>query len=215
MKPFMWLVEDKIYLSINFISNFLQVYHLPLLPGYAPSVNVRSSPAPTESTMIMSRMSEDEQYGYEGTYFPEAESPESNFPHDGYISTSPEANHRPNLRKRTKRRESTALERQLAEDEHIAEAIFFSYGVAVFFGFSEMEERDIIDDLDTAGIWTRKRPEEEWEVEECHYTVGVKIVYLVKKILIHSTRWILMSNFRGYITTSLVRNHVHIGLLYI
>lgn len=114
-------------------------------------------------------MSEDEQYGYEGTYFPEVESPESNFPHDGYISASPEA-YLP-AKKRHRPRETT-LERHRTEEEHIAEAIFFSYGVAVFFGFSEMQERDILDDLDNAGIWIRKRPEEEWEVEECHYVVS-------------------------------------------
>ncbi|GJJ15049.1 hypothetical protein Clacol_009324 [Clathrus columnatus] len=153
------------------------VYHLPLLPGYVANVNLRSSPAPPQSTMIMSRMSEDEEYGYEGTYFPEVESPDSTFPQDGYISSSPltNTNIHPNVTRRRhhKRRDNTTNLGPLTEDEHIAEAIFFSYGVAVFFGLSEMQERDIIEDLESAGAWVRKRPEEEWEVEECHYIVRI------------------------------------------
>lgn len=47
------------------------MYHLPLLPGYGPHANVRSSvPAKTPGGRTMlSRMSEAEEYGYEGTYF--------------------------------------------------------------------------------------------------------------------------------------------------
>ncbi|RXK37874.1 cytoplasmic protein [Tremella mesenterica] len=51
----------------------------------------------------------------------------------------------------------------------VAEAVFFSYGVSVFFGFQEGEEREIMEDCETAGAWLRGQKEEDWEVEEFHY----------------------------------------------
>ncbi|KAF8524394.1 hypothetical protein BU17DRAFT_42891 [Hysterangium stoloniferum] len=136
------------------------VYHLPLLPGYAGNVNVRSS-APTHGKAILSRMSEAEEYGYEGRYFPDTEEA-SNFNEDGYISSSPNMNIRPPVG----HRQRTPRERP---EDQIGEAVFFSYGVAVFFGFSESQERDILDDLDEAEAWIRMRLEDDWEIEECHY----------------------------------------------
>ncbi len=50
--------------------------------------------------------------------------------------------------------------------------VFFEYGVVVFFGLSESEERDILEDIENAGIMKRKIQEGSWEIEECHYTVG-------------------------------------------
>jgi len=54
----------------------------------------------------------------------------------------------------------------------IAEAVFFEYGVSVFFGFGEEEERDIMEDCEGAGTWTRGQDKDDWEVEEFHYTVS-------------------------------------------
>ena len=54
----------------------------------------------------------------------------------------------------------------------MAEVVFFSYGVAVFFGLEEAQERDILDDLESAGVWIRKREEDDWEIEECHFAVS-------------------------------------------
>jgi uncharacterized Rmd1/YagE family protein len=53
-----------------------------------------------------------------------------------------------------------------------AEIVFFTYGVAVFFGFDEIHERTILEDLDGAGILKSARAEAEWEVEECHFAVS-------------------------------------------
>ncbi|OCF41930.1 cytoplasmic protein [Kwoniella heveanensis CBS 569] len=53
--------------------------------------------------------------------------------------------------------------------QNVAEAVFFSYGVSVFFGFNEMEEREIMEDCEMAGTWTRGLEEDDWEVEEFHY----------------------------------------------
>ena len=139
-----------------------QVYHLPLLRGYAPNVNVRSS-VPVHGKSILSFMSEAEEYGYEGTYFPEAEEA-ARFSQDGYISSSPTLQRRPNQNPQPQQKENT--------DDKIAEAVFFSYGVAVFFGLEETQERDILDDLESANAWLRKRDESDWEVEECHFAVS-------------------------------------------
>ena len=54
----------------------------------------------------------------------------------------------------------------------VAEAVFFSYGVSVFFGFQESEERMIMEDCESAGVWARGQKEDDWEVEEFHYVVS-------------------------------------------
>jgi uncharacterized Rmd1/YagE family protein len=52
-----------------------------------------------------------------------------------------------------------------------AEIVFFTYGVAVFFGFDDFQEHNILEDVHGAGILKGARVEAEWEVEECHYAV--------------------------------------------
>ncbi|WVO15475.1 hypothetical protein L204_103133 [Cryptococcus depauperatus] len=52
---------------------------------------------------------------------------------------------------------------------NIAEAIFFNYGVSVFFGFKEIQEREIMEDCETVGAWTGGLGEDDWEAEEFHY----------------------------------------------
>jgi uncharacterized Rmd1/YagE family protein len=57
------------------------------------------------------------------------------------------------------------------ENSDVAEVVFFEYGVAVFFGLGEEQERGILEDLDNAGILKRPIKEDDWEVEECHFVV--------------------------------------------
>lgn len=57
------------------------------------------------------------------------------------------------------------------EDWDTAEAVFFEYGVAVFFGFEEGQELDILEDLENVGIMRRKLKQDDWEIEECHFAV--------------------------------------------
>ncbi|ODN74433.1 hypothetical protein L202_06827 [Cryptococcus amylolentus CBS 6039] len=52
---------------------------------------------------------------------------------------------------------------------NVAEAVFFSYGVSVFFGFREGEEKEIMEDCETAGAWQSPKSEDDWEAEEFHY----------------------------------------------
>ena len=66
------------------------MYHLPLLPGYGPSANIRSSVAAATTTgkSFLAHLSEAEENGYQGTYFTSQPSPASL--REGYISsTSP------------------------------------------------------------------------------------------------------------------------------
>jgi len=150
------------------------VYHLPLLPGYGQNVNVRSSPAVRSpgGKSIQSKMSEAEEYGYDGTYFV-AGSPSNRYSLEGggYIASSPPNTrnpHRNNVEARTLPR-SNSDQWQPEDEDHLADVIFFDYGVVVFFGLEESQERDILDDLYNAGICQGRRSEDDWETEECHY----------------------------------------------
>lgn len=144
------------------------MYHLPLLHGYDPNVNVRSS-VPKEmpsGKSFLNQMSEAEENGYEGMYFP-PESSTENLSADGFIpSSSPDDT----LKRTSEGTTPQRKEKKSVSDEQVAEVIFFAYGVVVFFGLQENQERSIIDDIETAGTIIRKIKEDSWEIEECHFT---------------------------------------------
>ncbi|KAJ9120851.1 hypothetical protein QFC22_002785 [Naganishia vaughanmartiniae] len=73
--------------------------------------------------------------------------------------------------KRRRRRQSDS------SSNRVAEVVFFEYGVTVFFGLSEREERDILEDCESAGVWTRPVADTDWEVEECHYVYDPDATY--------------------------------------
>jgi len=178
------------------------MYHLPLLPGYGPAVKVRSSvPAPSH-TRRLSRMSQAEEDGYTGSYFIPGRSPEHGFSHDGYIARSLTGSPPVDRRMRDLEEsevEGESYERgflvdtpsitqsptlipptapvsepmtPVAAGDDAAEIVFFAYGVVVFFGFDEMQERDILEDVHGAGTVKGVRAESEWEIEECHFAVS-------------------------------------------
>lgn len=151
-----------------------QMYHLPLLPGYDPNVNVRSSAfakSPRGTSMLLS-LSEAEENGYEGTYFDSAVA-EDPFSSDGFIpSLSPTDTRQPlNQEEQLQPPKQARPRAKSMADERVAEVIFFSYGVVVFYGLQENEERMIIEDIDNASVLTLRVEENAWEIEECHYTV--------------------------------------------
>ncbi|KAJ7880323.1 hypothetical protein B0H14DRAFT_2707418 [Mycena olivaceomarginata] len=184
------------------------MYHLPLLPGYGPGSNIRSS-LPAKSTTgksILSRLSEAEEDGYQGTYFPAAHSPQDR--HDGYISSeSPVFQRKPlppfssgsipetpasegvpetpaselepliALGDETPASEGAPAPAPTVEDQDVAEVIFFEYGVCVFFGLEEQQERSILEDVENAGIMKKKISEDDWEIEECHFAHDRYIAY--------------------------------------
>jgi len=197
------------------------MYHLPLLPGYGPNANIRSSmPAPV--TQYLTALSEAEEDGYQGTYFTQPIHRTPVDTRDGYISSmSPVRTHnsptvavsppsesgssgsvsdapakRPSPvhlsdsepsdsevqqeyanQWRTEQKPPPPLPHpptftKPAEDD-IVEVVFFEYGVVVFFGLTEGQERDILEDIENARIMKRKIHEDDWEIEECHFTVRV------------------------------------------
>lgn len=77
----------------------------------------------------------------------------------------------PTAQQRPRRRKSQA------SLNNVAEAVFFSYGVSVFFGFNEGEEKEIMEDAETAGAWTRGLSEDDWEIEEFHYVVCFRGIF--------------------------------------
>ncbi|KAF8966593.1 hypothetical protein BDZ97DRAFT_1903689 [Flammula alnicola] len=209
------------------------MYHLPLLPGYGPNANVRSS-APSKmkaGKSFHSHLSEAEENGYQGTYFTSPSAHPENT--EGYISSSspvdprksaiahpnvpslpetdgetetepsgfmtepeheiprtsevlPEVNQPeidagaetdPGTYNRWKAPLETPEEPPTRSDDNVAEAVFFEYGVVVFFGLEEQQEKDILEDIEKAGIMKRKIDESDWEIEECHFTHDPHIAY--------------------------------------
>lgn len=176
-------------------SSCKQVYHLPLLPGYVPGVNVRSSAPPQDvlgGMSLFAKMNEAEDRGYDGDYFTST-SPELNrFSRDGYIQSSPPRNRNisyrssstdseqepelesdyPNPRRNGKGKARRRMSDQFEETSR-AEVVVFDYGVTVFMGMEESQEKAILEDFQRAGVWVRGRPEEDWEIEVCHYVVSI------------------------------------------
>ncbi|KAH0835938.1 hypothetical protein J3R83DRAFT_9859 [Lanmaoa asiatica] len=188
-----------------------KMYHLPLLPGYSPSTTVRSSTAFTKAHL--SRLSEAEENGYQGSYFatprPRSHEEVSRREDDGYVTEGREGGYVTEgspIETRSARDPSHTLmvtaesdaeqggeteadwwirhrrcggdgsspqqEPEPESEEPVAEVVFFAYGVAVFYGFDEAQERSIIDDLSNAGIFRRMIKEGDWEIEECHFASG-------------------------------------------
>ncbi|KAJ3728043.1 DUF155-domain-containing protein [Lentinula guzmanii] len=173
------------------------MYHLPLLPGYGPNSNIRSS-APVKTNdgkSVLARLSEAEEMGYQGSYFPQetesypnedgymtSSSPtetrqalneESPFSPTSYVSSSPET-----IRQQRKPSSSRIdIEREQVPPQENAEVVFFEYGVVVCFGLTEGEEKSILEDVENAGILRRKISEERWEIEECHFAHDPNIAY--------------------------------------
>jgi uncharacterized Rmd1/YagE family protein len=163
------------------------MYHLPLLPGYVPGVNVRSSGAaqsPSGESYIAD-LTEAEENGYEGKYFSATEPVSSFEDNEGYFTGSPETTRKspaalaeqlpvatPDTGSSSQSKAEPPKHRKRATSVYNrAEVVIFSYGVVVFFGLEEAHERAILEDLENAGMLSRKLRESEWEVEECHFEV--------------------------------------------
>ncbi|KAH7098362.1 DUF155-domain-containing protein [Auriculariales sp. MPI-PUGE-AT-0066] len=144
-------------------------YWLPLLPGYSQEANLRSSLRPKPRVATQPTMTDVEEDGYEGTYF--ADQPEYTTDPEGFIpSSSPrqQTTLRNRKRRKTPKPETTEYDERV-DGEQTADVIFFNYGVVVFYGFDEGQERAILEDVARAGTWLGGREEEKWEVEQCHY----------------------------------------------
>ena len=133
--------------------------------GYQSGVNVRScvTDKAAEARMVLSMITEADERGYEDTYFPATSGTSTPATRGGYIQTSLP------LRKNNLRPPQRRL---LGVDDHpVGEAIFFKYGVVVFYGFERMNEWDILEDLSKQGIMIKEKPVNQYEVESFHFAV--------------------------------------------
>ncbi|KAI0767887.1 hypothetical protein BC629DRAFT_874765 [Irpex lacteus] len=167
------------------------MYHLPLLPGYGPGINVRSSAAPstipTPTAEDIIAPAEGEETADEGVYFPssaptarlEGFSPGTSPLNVKDYATDVET---PKLAAANLSASAAAAPQQRRaspplDPDTFGEAIFFQYGVVVFFGLDVSQEHSILEDVEGAGIMVKPLPEDRWEVEECHYEYRPYIAY--------------------------------------
>ena len=156
------------------------MYHLPLLPGYGPGSNLRSSappaPIPSPAAEYPIPQSETDEAPAELAYF---SAPTRTVELDGYMpSTSPPLDALSETEMLTPNPPSEGTPRPAARElapppdpDAIAEAVFLAYGVVVFFGLDESQERNILEDVQSAGVMQKALKEDRWEIEECHYEV--------------------------------------------
>ncbi|KAJ4366337.1 Sad1-interacting factor 3 [Neocucurbitaria cava] len=143
------------------------VYHLPLLPG-SDGYRVRSSPAlksPGGKTVLDEEIERNEQRDHHEGYFGDEETyyvrddHELDTPYDGLQD----------------RRDSSENSRIAPNALTFGEMFVFSYGVAVFWNFTEKQEKDILADLTfsstSTGVSLATRPltESDFETEEFHF----------------------------------------------
>ncbi|KAI0701338.1 hypothetical protein BC835DRAFT_240829 [Cytidiella melzeri] len=162
------------------------MYHLPLLPGYGPGINIRSSAKPAMPTPLaddsIAPVSEAEETADEAAYFSTSATAQLNGFSPG---TSPTDGHyidveTPRLPPPDSPVSPLPPPRRfspLNDPETFGEAVFFQYGVVVFFGLDDSQEHSILEDVENAGIMQKPLPEERWEVEECHYEYKPYIAY--------------------------------------
>jgi uncharacterized Rmd1/YagE family protein len=153
------------------------VYHLPLLPG-SDGYRVRSSPAlksPGGKTVLDEEIERNEQRDHHEGYFGDEE---TYFVHgDDMHPDEQEAFH--NLSPH--RRDSTENNRIAPNAMQFGEMFVFSYGVAVFWNFTEKQEKDILADLTfsstSTGVSLATRPltESDFETEEFHFEYNPEI----------------------------------------
>ena len=106
-----------------------------LPPGFAHRDGYISSSPPTQRYPDSERLESDTDADLDMNATDPEGSPE-NFTRPFYNETRP-----------TKRTDNNFRSKTAAFDEHIAELVIFDYGVAVFLGMDESQERAILEDL--------------------------------------------------------------------
>ena len=165
------------------------VYHLPLLPGH-DGYRVRSSPAlksPGGKTVLEEEIERNERREYHEGYFGETEqySIRGGEDEQGGRSSNQARRRLDELPRRPptpphgghgRHGEADGLTLRVPHPAlAFSEMFVFSYGVAVFWNFTERQEKDILADLtfsaSSTGISLATRPllEPEFETEEFHF----------------------------------------------
>ena len=160
------------------------VYHLPLVPGKT-GYRIRSSPvlkSPGGKAVLDEEIERSEGRDYGEGYFEEGvgenfgvrgvenESPIGDKPssqEDEYRAAEREANHEPHR--------PASPSHTLTHAFKFAEMFVFSYGVVVFWNFTEHQEKDILADLTFSeaetgiALVTGAQSEDDFETEEFHF----------------------------------------------
>lgn len=162
------------------------VYHLPLLPG-SEGFRIRSSPvlkSPGGKAVLDEEIERSEQRDYHEGYFEDTDTYGVRGGEDSPRNESVEDRTRREDDGRRSREETHSLaqgrrgdspNRVAPDATTFAEMFVFSYGVVVFWNFTERQEKDILADLTFSehetGISLVSRPQEEddFEMEELHF----------------------------------------------
>lgn len=166
------------------------VYHLPLLPG-PDGYRVKSSPLLKSSggkTLLDEEIERNEGRDYGEGFFEDenAETFSVRGNEESEANTPPEANHTQHHRNEVPddhggRRESAGSARSISpvrvspDAFTFAEMFVFSYGVVVFWNFTERQEKDVLADLTFSEsetgltLVTGAQDEEDFETEEFHF----------------------------------------------
>jgi uncharacterized Rmd1/YagE family protein len=162
------------------------VYHLPLLPG-GEGFRVRSSPvlkSPGGKAVLDEEIERSENRDYHEGYFEDTDTYGVRGGEDSPHNESEEERTRREEDGRRHREETHGLAQgrrmdspnRIAPDaKTFAEMFVFSYGVVVFWNFTERQEKDILADLTFSAhqtgisLVTRPQDEDDFETEELHF----------------------------------------------
>ncbi|PQE20175.1 sporulation rmd8 protein [Rutstroemia sp. NJR-2017a BBW] len=162
------------------------VYHLPLLPG-SEGFRVRSSPvlkSPGGKAVLDEEIERSENRDYHEGYFEDTDTYGVRGGDDSPRNETDLDRVRREEDARRKREETHVFEQgkradspnRLAPDaKTFAEMFVFSYGVVVFWNFTEHQEKDILADLTFSehntgvSLVTRPQDEDDFETEELHF----------------------------------------------
>lgn len=162
------------------------VYHLPLLPG-SEGFRIKSSPvlkSPGGKAVLDMEIERSEQRDYHEGYFEDTDTYGVRGGEESPQHESEEDRERREERGRRSREELRVFEQgprmdspnRLAPDATtFAEMFVFSYGVVVFWNFTERQEKDILADLTFSehqlGVSLVSQPldEDDFETEELHF----------------------------------------------
>ncbi|KAE8448568.1 hypothetical protein EG329_009449 [Mollisiaceae sp. DMI_Dod_QoI] len=162
------------------------VYHLPLLPG-SEGFRIRSSPvlkSPGGKAVLDEEIERSERRDYHEGYFEDTdtygvrdgeESPRNESDEERRRRVEEGLRKREDLRLLARGQRPDSPNRIAPDATTFAEMFVFSYGVVVFWNFTERQEKDILADLTFSehetGISLVSRPveEDEYETEELHF----------------------------------------------
>ncbi|KAK0118055.1 hypothetical protein ONS95_012364 [Cadophora gregata] len=162
------------------------VYHLPLLPGHE-GFRIRSSPilkSPGGKAVLDEEIERSEQRDYHEGYFEDTdtygvrggeESPRDESDEMKKRREEDDRNAREQVRVLAQGKRGDSPNRIAPDATTFGEMFVFSYGVVVFWNFTERQEKDILADLTFSehetGVSLVIRPieEDEYETEELHF----------------------------------------------